>query len=137
MVITTAAVSAAKDRININPLSCLQEKGFTISTTNEKLGLITTNSKYLTNEADAAISKVLLGYAENRWMKISINVNDKLNFITIAPVSSTSTSPWSSTANQSETLMNENEIKFVNKIASEIMISLSLNPKNIEIIEQN
>ncbi|MFH1824973.1 MAG: hypothetical protein ABH873_07110 [Candidatus Firestonebacteria bacterium] len=124
-----------KDDVVAASVNILQNEGFTITTANEKLGLITTEWKSLTNETGAAIGKILFGSAENRRVKISISVNEKTNLITMNPIVETSTSGWVSSTTSSEATMNVNEKKLIDKIAIDIATSLNLDPKSIEVIK--
>jgi len=132
--------SVKKEDIVAAVVNVLQSRGFTITTANEKLGLITTDWKSLTDAGGAGWSKALWGSADYRRMKISVSVNDKTNLITINPVVGQTTEKsnrlMTSSTNESEATMNEGEVKLVNKIVDELMTNLNLNPGSVEVIKQ-
>jgi hypothetical protein len=130
---TNYGKAVKKEDVVAASVNILQTEGFTINTANEKLGLITTEWKSLTNETGATFNKLLFGSSQNRRVKISISVNEKTNTIIMNPVVETATSGWTSSTGQTEATMNDDEKKLIDKISIDIATSLNLDPNSIEI----
>ncbi len=114
-------------------ISTLQDRGFSINLANEKIGIITTEWMSLTSGSSKVFQKVLLGSAETKRMRISINIDKNNRKIKMNPSCETIQESLYGAGAPSIVTLNEAEMELVNKIMNDLCDKCEIDKTQIEI----